>query len=173
MGFWGCCVTAISLFFGLGMMQEQSPPSKMKNVVDLAPVFSEPITLVAPVVLNTKVAGYIFSEIVVEMNGAANARSPVPVDLLLRDGYLAYLIGNSSFLFPDVARFNVRRFKKGLKQKINAAGKDDLVRSVYVSNVNFLTPQESRTKQRLRSIWLQERTKAVEPVAKPKSKDLH
>ena len=172
-GLWGCSITAGALFFGLGMAAEEDVVSKMEQMVDLPPRFSEPQVLVAPVVIESRISGFLFSSVVLELDAKASADISLPVELVLQDSYLAFLLGNPDFLFPRSSRFEALKFKAGLKKQINVAVGAQLVQSVYVSGVNFLASDEARSKQTLKSVWLQERTKLTEPPKKLKSKEAH
>jgi len=157
----------------LGMTPSGNTVSNKQHAVENQPRFSEPQVLVAPIVFDTRISGFLFSSIVLEMDAKAKADLSLPVEMILQDRYLAFVVGNPEFLFPRSPRFDVLKFKEGLKSLVNSTVGAQLVNSVYVSDVNFLATDEARRKQTLRSVWLQERTKRNEPASKSKPKESH
>ena len=134
-----------------------TPPDAAEMPVEIVvpPKYSTPYVLVAPVVNDNKSAGYVSSNVSLEMHGDVRKKSKVPLEIIIQDAYLSLIVGNPKFNFPHSDQFAFLDFKSGLKERINEAVGVELVRSVYVSGVNFLGTDEARTKQTLRSVWLQ------------------
>lgn len=130
-------------------------PSEMPAKIVIPPKYSTPYALVAPVVNDNRSAGYVFSNVSLEMHGDVRSKSKVPLEVVIQDAYLSLIVGNPKFNFPHTAHFELLEFKAGLKDRINEAVGVELVRALYVSGVNFLGTDEARTKQTLKSIWLQ------------------
>jgi hypothetical protein len=154
----------------MNMNAEPAVDAGMAMKVELPPIYSQPQLLVAPVVNESKSAGYIFSNISLEMNADVKAKSKVPLEMVMQDAYLSLIVGNPKFNFPHTAQFEFLEFKSGLKARINESVGVDLVRSIYVSGVNFLGRGEARTKQTLQSVWLQKQDDNT-PAPAPKNKD--
>ena len=152
---WCCAITAATLVVGMNMNAQPPDPSEMPMKVEIPPRYSTPYVLVAPVVNNNRSAGYVFSNVSLEMHGDVRSKSKVPLETVIQHAYLSLIVGNPRFNFPLTAQFEFLEFKAGLKTRINEAVGVELVRAIYVSGVNFLGTDEARTKQTLKSIWLQ------------------
>ena len=157
---WGCAVTAATLFVGLQMNTPEETMDEQPKVEEILPVISQPKMLVAPIVVDRKATGYLFANVSLEMDAEILAGMKVPLDVVMQDGYLALVVGNPDFSFPKTQSFKLTKFKTGLASKINAAVGGKLVRASYFSGVNFLSVSETRSKQTLRSVWLQEHSDA-------------
>ena len=153
---WCCAVTAATLVVGMQMNATPPDAAEMQVEVVIPPKYSTPYVLVAPVVNDNRSAGYVFSNVSLEMHGDVRSKSKVPLEILIQDAYLSLIVGNPKFAFPQTAQFDFLAFKSGLKDRINEAVGVELVKALYVSGVNFLGADEVRTKQTLKSIWLQD-----------------
>ncbi|MEP1206270.1 MAG: hypothetical protein ABJM29_16945 [Rhizobiaceae bacterium] len=153
---WGCIITAATLVVGMNMQAETRMADEQEMVVELPPVFTQPQQLVAPIVTTKRTKGYVFSNVSLELDATLLSQMSLPLDMVLQDGYLALIVGNPDFNFPETSQFELMKFKAGLKDGINAFVDGELVRDVYVSGINFLGTDEARRKQTLRSVWLQD-----------------
>ncbi len=169
---WGCAVTTVTMVVGLNMLTEVQDMQAVQPVAVLPPVYSQPQLLVAPVVSGKAMKGYMFSNVSLEMDAAVLSKVSLPMEMVLQDGYLALVVGNSEFSFPEASYFQLLKFRSGLKRKINELVGDELVRDIYVSGVNFLGSKEARRKQTLRSVWLQQPDDSP-PPPEPKKNDEH
>ena len=152
---WCCAITAATLVVGMNMNAAPPDASEMPVKVEIPPRYSTPYVLVAPVVNDNRSTGYVFSNVSLEMHGDVRSKSKVPLEMVIQDAYLALIVGNPKFNFPHTAQFEFLEFKAGLKDRINEAVGVELVRALYVTGVNFLGTDEARTKQTLKSVWLQ------------------
>ena len=153
---WCCAITAATLVVGINMQPSEPVEGEMQVKEEPAPVYYPPQLLVAPVVNDNKSVGYIFSNISLEMDSSAKPKSKVPLQMVMQDAYLSLIVGNPKFNFPYTSQFELLEFRAGLKSRINEAMGTELVRSLYVSGINFLGKDEARTKQTFKSVWLQE-----------------
>ena len=167
---WGCAITAATLVVGLSMNAAPEAANEMQPVVELPPVYSPPQQLVAPIVTTQRATGYVFSNVSLEMDAEVLSELTLPLDMVLQDGYLALIVGNPDFSFPSTKYFKLEMFKTGLKKQINEFVGDELIRDIYVSGVNFLSTEEARRKQTLRSVWLQQPDNSPPPEPKKDKK---
>lgn len=163
---WGCAITLATLFVGVQMKASAVDEMEVMEEVVVPPVISKPMTLVAPVVVDQKTTGYVFSNVSLEMNREVLSETSIPLEIVLQDSYLAHMVGNPDFSFPKTEQFELASFKQGLKHQLNQSIGDELVEAIYVSGVNFIGIAESRSKQTLKSIWIQEQTSAFDKLPK-------
>ena len=173
LGAWSCTVTAAAIFFGTSLTEQKADISKVTPVGEAAIQYSTPTMLVAPILLDTKVTGYLFSNVVVGYSPTASKTVQAPMNTILQDAYLSFLVGNLDYAFPKQKRLNFIEFKKGLQAAIIDSVGADFIISVHISDLNFLTRGEVRTKQTLKSVWLQDQQNEATLVSEPKKKGGH
>ena len=118
------------------------------------------------IIENNYANGSRIHEFLQEMNREVLSETSIPLEIVLQDSYLAHMVGNPDFSFPKTEQFELASFKEGLKHQFNQSIGDELVEAIYVSGVNFIGITESRSKQTLKSIWIQEQTSAFDKLPK-------
>lgn len=170
-GVWSCVVTTVALLVGFQESAAIEGEHAQLNEVIRPSAYSEPQTLVSPVIQNSKVTGFVFSRVLLEMNAMQLEKMSIPIGIILQDSYNGFLIGNKNFEFPDVQEFNISLFKQGLKEAVNGSVGTELITSILIEQLSFISAGEGRKKQKLRSIELQ--TPVKQAVKKSKKKATH
>jgi len=118
---WGCSVAVGVMFFLLQppTMTEELADEMLADAKEKRSFHTEPALLVAPIVHDTKINGFIFSRVTMELAEDTLAHSQIPVDYILQDIYSNYLMGNVKYSFPDVKNFDLPSFRSGLLKAAN------------------------------------------------------
>jgi len=168
LGTWSGAIASAALYFSLAMnapvpKADDGSSEPQENLVYSAPEF-----LVAPVVNNNKVSGFLFSQVVLHFDPDGGKAQAIPIGLIMQDSYNTFLIGNDDFSFPRVTAFEIDKFKAGFKRTINASLGAEAVKAVYINQVNYIEADRVRHKQKLRAVYKNTETK--EPDKKPDKK---
>ena len=157
---WGCAIAGGTLFY-LYQPAEQTEEEKMKMEMEVAEQqerssFTTPFLMVTPVLSDSKVGGILFMQLSAEIKDRALYETDTPQDLILQDAFNAFIIGNKDFAMPKVQTFDPHKFKKGFKASLEGTLGENMVGDVLLTSINFLRTNETREKQTLESIYVQE-----------------
>lgn len=146
-GAWSVAATAGSLIATMTLLSDASTGPGGSGETPPRPVFSPIIQVVAPVVQESRPTGYLFTRLTLMMDEKQRAALTVPLDYILQDSYNAFVVGNVDGAFPQDKRFDLNRFRKGLTELINTSTGGELVKEIYVSQINFVSRDSARQKQ--------------------------
>ncbi len=166
-GLWSCLVTGGGLIYGANLNSEPLLDVLKTEAGAGATILSSPHSLVAPVIYDNRVTGFIFSNVSIGLSSHFEQRTRLPINMVLQDSYNEFLIGNEDYQFPQSPSFDLQKFKEGMLSKLNKAFGSKHIISIYVSEVNFVTVNEMRKKSSLHTIFLQEETHEQVVVKKP------
>ncbi|MEM8748833.1 MAG: hypothetical protein AAGF28_00915 [Pseudomonadota bacterium] len=154
-------VAAASGLYGSSLLQNKD--SRQHAVAAAAEPtlrYSQPMLLVAPVIYDTELSGYLIANLVLAVDHSVLKTVRQPLDLITGDAFLDVIVGNDTFALPRIPNVDIDALKDGLKNRINTALGANLVHDVFGTQVNFMGKSEVRTKQSLRSVALSDKIPA-------------
>lgn len=140
--------TAASFAVGMGSFSEPEPTQlTAEGNPEPRLVYSDPVDLVAPVIMNGKPNGYLFARITTRHDQNKRSKIKVPMNYVMQDAYNTFVVGNTRNSFPQEGAFDFKRFRDGLVNAINRSVGEDLVATLYITDFNFVARAEARVKQ--------------------------
>jgi len=135
--------------------------------------YTEPLVLVAPVVHEDRVDGYLFSRLVLKVDTKKLQQVTLPLEIVMSDIYSHTVLGNLKFDFSAEENLDISYLKAHFLEKMNTRFGSELVLEVYATQVQYRRTDQVRAKQNLRTVYEQDSDDVDTPEAKPKEPSGH
>lgn len=172
MATWCCSVAAGGLFLASPASplashpvesEEHKPPPDEHS-------YTTPMVLVAPIVQEDRVDGYLFSRLVLKVDTKKLKQITLPFEAVMSDIYSHTVLGNPKFDFSVETTLDIAYLKEHFRDVMNARFGSELVHEVYASQVQYRRADQVRAKQELRTVFEQETDEDDAPKKKKKKK---
>jgi len=169
---WGAGVAVGVLYLALKPASEEAiKAAEAEKKIEKPNLFSEPVLLVAPILNETDVKGYLFARASVEVKAKAMAKLRIPIEMILQDAYNEYLIGNEKYTFSRSTQFDMADFRSGIETAVAKNWGEGKVANVIVKDINFVPAINVRRPGKLKTLEIQEPVEEKMSDDKPKKKD--
>lgn len=167
---WCCTVAAGGLFLASPSSPlASSPPEGEEHMLPMEEFsYTQPLVLVAPVVNEEHVDGYLFSRLVLKVDTKKLKQVTLPFEIVMSDIYSHTVLGNPKFDFGAEEKLDIPYLKAHFLSNMNARFGSDLVLEVYATQVQYRRSEQVRAKQDLRTVYEQDAEEEEVPEAKPK-----
>jgi hypothetical protein len=116
-----------------------------------------------PILRNSRVDGYFLARLVYVVDPAKLKLLTVPVEAILVDEVYSYLYSNPQLDFSAKETLDLKIFRAGIRDAINARVQDALIDDILVEQIDFLSKDDIRDNS------VRRRTKAIEAEKKAAS----
>jgi hypothetical protein len=142
---WLCAATVGAVVFAFqsaGARPEDPAAAEATMMGGLDYVKTEVMSV--PLIRSGNVEGYFLSRLVYTVDPKELAKLKVPIDAVITDVVYSYIYTSPELDFTKAKLLDIDAFRKGIRERINAKVKYDLVRDVLVEQVDYLTRAEIR-----------------------------
>ncbi|MBA3447832.1 MAG: hypothetical protein H0T56_09530 [Pseudaminobacter sp.] len=139
---WICAVTIGAVFYSFQAAGAKPVPEPTSFFGGLDYV-NTPIISV-PVLKDSAINGYFLTRLVYTVEPEKLNKLSVPAAALIVDEVYSYLYSNPQIDFSSKDTLDIKAFKAGIRDSINARVGDTLVHEILVEQIDFLTKEEIR-----------------------------
>ena len=97
-----------------------------------------------PLIRNAEINGYFLARLVYTAEPHDLKKLTVPADSIITDVVYSYVYSDPSLDFSKYASLDLDAFRNGVRDRINARVKFDLVKDVLIEQIDYLTKDEIR-----------------------------
>lgn len=141
---WVCAVTVGSLFYSFQTASSKGADAGKQPTFFGGLDYVKTNVISVPVLKGGHVGGYFLTRLVYTVEPSRAGQLTIPADMLFTDEVYNYLFTHPEIDFTDRDAFDYDRFKKGIRESINARLGEELVHDILIEQVDFLSKEDIR-----------------------------